>query len=85
MLVLLTIGAAVLGAFIGALLGAVITGRRLPDAVHQVQDEPIDEYTAAAIDQAAVNYAATHGRPEVAPLLADKLHLLHKLARRRGR
>lgn len=78
--------AALLGGFVGAVLGAVVAGRRASDRIPLSEIvEPMDEYTAAAIDQAAVNYATAQGRPEVAPLLANKLHLLHDLARRRGR
>lgn len=42
-----------------------------------------DPWTAAAIDQAATNWAMQRGRPEAAPLMAGKLHLLHRLGAER--
>ena len=76
---------AMLGAFLGFLLGVLLAARhqRPTDRREQLQPEPIDEYTAAAIDQAAVKFAVANGRPNAAPLIANKLRLLHQLGRRR--
>lgn len=78
--------AVLLGAFLGALVGVLLAARRQrPAEFTESSPDPIDEYTAAAIDQAAVNFATANGRPEAAPLIADKLRLLHTLGRRRER
>jgi hypothetical protein len=37
------------------------------------------------IDQAAAAWSAVHGRPEAAPLVADKLRLAQRLAEQRSR
>jgi len=47
--------------------------------------EPPDPFVSAEIDQAAARWAAKEGRPEAAGVMADKLHLLYDLARRRRR
>lgn len=45
--------------------------------------EPPDPFVSAELDQAAARWAADKGRPEAAGIMADKLHLLYELARRR--
>jgi hypothetical protein len=46
---------------------------------------PTDPFVSAEIDQAAVRWATASGRPEAAGLMADKLHMLHRLGQRRRR
>jgi hypothetical protein len=50
----------------------------------QLKPLPPDTRVASYIDQAATNWAQAHGSPEAARLVADKLHLLDHLGRRRG-
>lgn len=45
---------------------------------------PPEHWLASDIDRAATAWATAHGRPEAAGLVADKLHALHHIARRRG-
>ena len=74
----------------GALLGAItglLTARWLLSHRKQVNAatplEPVDPLISAEIDRAAVRYATEKGQPESAGLVADKLHLLYALGRRR--
>ena len=53
-------------------------------AVEQPEPSPPDPRLAADINRAARAWAAAQGKPEAASLLADKLHLLHRLGSRRG-
>jgi hypothetical protein len=78
----LIITSLMLGVVIGA--GAVLLlRRRSPGAGDQA--EPLDEWTAAAIDQAAAKWVrANHLPDDAAGLVADKLRLLHKLGTERG-
>jgi hypothetical protein len=45
--------------------------------------DPPDPFVSAEIDQAAAQWAAKQERPEAAGVMADKLHMLYDLARRR--
>jgi hypothetical protein len=45
--------------------------------------ESADPFISAEIDQAAARWATRKGRPEAAGIMADKLHLLYALTRRR--
>jgi hypothetical protein len=76
------------GALFGAIAGLLaarwlLSHREQADAATPV--EPADPFISAEIDQAAVRYAAEKGQPEAAGLVADKLHLLYVLGRRRRR
>jgi hypothetical protein len=68
------------GAAAGGLLAWYFLRRR---AVQPEPSPPPDPWVAAEIDRAAATWASEQGRPEAAPLLADKLHLLHHLSTRR--
>jgi hypothetical protein len=72
------------GALAGAISGA-LTARWLIRRPVQPQPIPLRDLTLdAEIEQAATAWANAQGRPEAAGLAADKMHLLHRLARRRG-
>jgi|GEM_PF-1987244 len=43
-----------------------------------------DGALAADIDQAAAAWSSSIGRPEAAGIVADKLHLIHRLGRKKG-
>lgn len=74
----------VFGTLAGAISGA-LTARWFLHHKEQAQPVPLsDPSLDAEIEQAAEAWANAQGRPEVAGLVADKLHLLHHLARRRG-
>jgi hypothetical protein len=49
----------------------------------QPADSELDEWVSAEIDQAAATWAMNHGCPEAAPIMADKLRLLHRLGQGR--
>lgn len=78
-------------AFFGLLLGAAVGGvvvlllsRRNSDSENE--SELLDEWTAAAIDQAAASWVRANGLPDqAAGIMADKLRLLHRLGSERGR
>lgn len=55
--------------------------RHLPSGTTPL--EPADPFVSAEIDQAAARWATDQGRPEAAGIMADKLHLLYALGRRR--
>jgi hypothetical protein len=81
---LLTFALALLaGAFGGASVVWALLRRSTP--AEPPSSEQPDEWVSAEIDQAAVAWATAHGRPEAAPLMADKLRLLHRLGLRRER
>ncbi|HSS34292.1 MAG TPA: hypothetical protein VLL27_13530 [Solirubrobacterales bacterium] len=70
------------GALCGGLLAAWLLRRH-----HRTEDgqpDALDPWVSAEIDRAAVEFANRNGRPETAPLIADKLHLLHHLGQRQG-
>jgi hypothetical protein len=78
----------VLGPLIGAITGLMAARwfllRQVPaDSQHPA--EPPDPFVSAEIDRAAARWAHHQGRPEAAGVMADKLHLLYKLGRRRQR
>jgi hypothetical protein len=84
-LMLLVVLTAVASATTGAVSGLLVVHwylRQLgSDGAAPV--EPCDPFVAAEIDQAAATWASAQGRPEAAGIMADKLHLLHDLGRRR--
>lgn len=81
-LLLLTAPGALLGAVTGLLAARWLLSRhRQTDTAEPV--EPADPFISAELDRAAVRYATERGRPEAAGLVADKLHLLYALGRRR--
>jgi hypothetical protein len=76
----LLIPAAVVGALAGLLAARRFLSRQ-PERGATAW-EP-DEFTSAAIDEAAVKFATAQGRPELAGLVSRKLHLLHWLGTQR--
>jgi hypothetical protein len=75
-----------LGALVGAIIGLLVARWFLFH--HRPADlgslvEPADPFISAEIDQAAAKWATDEGRPEAAGVVADKLHLLYALGRRR--
>jgi hypothetical protein len=72
----LLIPAAVVGALAGLLAARRFLSRQLERGA--TAPEP-DQFTSAALDEAAVRYATAQGRPELADLVSRKLHLLHRL------
>lgn len=80
-LLILTCGA-VAGALSGALAARWLIRRHQPNGCRPAA--PADPFISAELDQAAVRWAAANGQPEAAAgLMADKLHLLYALGRRR--
>lgn len=72
------------GTLAGAAAGGLLAWYLLRRRTVQAESSPTtDPWVAAEIDRAAATWASEQGRPEAAPLLADKLHLLHKLSTRR--
>lgn len=85
-LIVSTAAGAVGGTVAGGLLAWLLLRRQRPQPLNEVAEPPIDPWLSAEIDQAAATWAAEHGRSEqAASLLADKLHLLHRLGARRWR
>jgi hypothetical protein len=85
-MVMLLIGfALVLATLVGAISGA-LTARWMLRCAERRKDsashEP-DPTLAADIEQAAVAWSSSIGRPEAASLVADKLHLIQRIGRRR--
>ena len=84
---LLIFAVAAFGALVGVLAGVLLTRwlltrHRPPESV---TNEPADPFVSAEIDRAAVEWASANGQPEQAvSVMADKLHLLYALARRRS-
>lgn len=85
MLVLFLVGilASVAGALTGLATAYWFLMQRGLSKSSAVQVEPADPFVAAEIDQAAARWATQKGRPEAAGVMADKLHMLYGLARRR--
>jgi hypothetical protein len=79
---LLTVIGSLVGAFAAVLVACWFFFRHLPTS--PVHTEPPDPFTCAEIDQAAARWASDQGRPEAAGVMADKLHLLYALQRRRS-
>jgi hypothetical protein len=76
------------GAISGALASSVATRlwlRRREDAPTEACPLPPDPDLSAQIERTAAAWATSSGRPEASGIVADKLHLLHHLAQRRGR
>lgn len=79
-LLLLTLPGGLLGT-VGGLLAARCVLSRNPTPT---PTEPADPFVAAELDRAAVRWATDTGQPpQAASLMADKLHLLYALGRRR--
>lgn len=77
------IAGALAGAMSGALAARLILRRRL----RQRQARPVpstEPGRAEEIERAAEAWAKSQGRPEAIGLMADKLHLLNHLGKRRG-
>jgi hypothetical protein len=76
---------AVLAPLIGGVTGLVAARWFLLSHVQSAvdQEESPDPFVSAEIDQAAAEWASAQGRPEAAGVMADKLHLLYALGRRR--
>lgn len=86
-LIALLIASAVLA---GAVAGGITARwliRRNQHASPKAQPPPVpitDPALDVEIEQAAAAWADTQSHPEASGLMADKLHLLHRLAQRRG-
>jgi Na+/glutamate symporter len=84
---LLIFAVAAIGALVGVLAGVslahwLLTRHRPSEAI---PSEPADPFVSAEIDRAAVEWASANGQPEqAASVMADKLHLLYALARKRS-
>jgi len=78
--------AAILAALTGAISGALAARWTLRRAERRKGSTPLESDPALAADfeQAAVAWSSSIGRPEAAGLVTDKLHLIHRLGRRRG-
>jgi len=81
LIVLLIVAATLAGALSGSLTARRLLRRR--EERVPVQPDESDPWVSAEIDQAVARWAMEHGRPEAAGLMADKLHLLHRLSQRR--
>jgi predicted exporter len=78
--------AAASGALIGVLAGALATRWLLARlrSSKSSPTEPADPFVSAELDRAAVEWASANNQPDqAATVMADKLHLLYALARRR--
>jgi hypothetical protein len=80
--VLLAVFAPLVGTVAGLATARWFLLRRLPSQAAD-GDEPPDPFVSAEIDRAAAEWAKAQGRPEAAGVVADKLHLLYALGRRR--
>lgn len=79
---LTTLFGSLVGAVTGLLAARWFLFHRSPaDPVAPV--EPPDPFISAEIDQAATKWATDQGRPEAVGVMADKLHMLYALSRRR--
>jgi hypothetical protein len=84
-LLLLTAPGALLGTAAGFLAARWVLSRRYQASAATLV-EPADPFISAELDRAAVKLVAEKGLPEAsAGLIADKLHLLYALGRRRKR
>lgn len=84
-LLLLVIFAPLVGAVTGLLAARWFLFRHVPSGSASQAEDPPDPFISAEIDQAAAEWARNRGRPEAAGVMADKLHLLYALGRRRQR
>lgn len=79
--------AVTLAALFGAASGALAARWTLRRFRRQEIASPTaapDPVLAADIEAAAAAWANSEGRPEAAGIVADKLHLIHRVARGRG-
>lgn len=81
-LVLLGVLAPLVGAVTGLVAARWFLLSRLSNQATG-QSESADPFVSAEIDRAAAEWASAQGRPEAAGVVADKLHLLYALGRRR--
>jgi hypothetical protein len=86
-LVLLMLLLATVSALVGVTAGFVVVHYWVRQVGPDISApaEPTDPFVSAELDQAAATWATAHGRPEAAGVMADKLHLLYDLGRRRRR
>jgi len=84
LLIVLLVSSTLVGVLIGGLISWRL--RRHAELVKQAAaaDIPPEHWLCTDVEQAAEAWANAQGRPEAAGLAADKMHLLHHLARRRG-
>lgn len=83
----LVLTAALTGALIGVLAGVLATRCLLARlrSSESISTEPADPFVSAELDRAAVEWASANGQSsQAATVMADKLHLLYALARRRS-
>lgn len=73
------------GAVVGAAVSVLCTWwlLRRHRTGQALEPAPSDPWLDAEIDRAAATWASEQGHPEAAGLMADKLHLLHRLGSRR--
>jgi hypothetical protein len=88
MVMLTVLLALVVGTFSGTLAGGLVSWWLLGGVLAQAT--PSDYLSADSdmdekIDRAALRWAEAHHRPEVAPLVADKLRLVYTLNQREKR
>jgi len=82
-LLLLIVLASLTGVVAGLLAAYWFLFRHNPTGAGATFVEPPDPFVSSEIDHAAARWATDRGRPEAAGLMADKLHMLYELARRR--
>jgi hypothetical protein len=71
----------VAGVFSGCLLGLWLARRPLPPRRRRGHEE-VDPLVELRIREASARWAAQHGYPQAAGVVASKLRLLHRLSRR---
>lgn len=75
------------GVLLGVLAGVFATHWLLTrfQSSESTPAEPADPFVSAELDRAVAEWASANGQPEqAAAVMADKLHLLYALARRRA-
>lgn len=83
LIVSVTLAATLAGAVAGGIT-ARWTLRRNQDKSQAPPATFTEPSVEAEIERASVAWANAQGRPEAAGLAADKMHLLHRIARSRG-
>jgi hypothetical protein len=84
LLIVLLASAALAGALSGALTACWLIRRKKRPQVQPQPAPATDPVLSAEIDRAAAAWADAHGRPEAKGLVVDKMHLIHRIAQRRG-